>query len=145
MAPWNWLTSPSWLMSTNSGMMIDWSGIIMPDRTSSRTTLEPRKPSLAKAKPPVVLTTTMRATAPAVTMVELTSCWTTGIASNSTTQLSSEKPDPAMYWSKERKAVMPMKTNGKSITTTTKQRIRNIAPRVTSRRGSVMAVSPADS
>ena len=69
-------------MFTNSGMMIDWTGIIIPARIPTKRSGASGKRSFANAKPAVVLTNRMSATAETVTIVELSSCWTTGSSSN---------------------------------------------------------------
>ena len=90
MGPGYWLMSPTFAMFTNSGMMIDWTGIIIPARIPTNSRGANGKRSLANAKPAIVLTDTIRATAEMVTMLEFTICWTTGSVSNSANQLSSE-------------------------------------------------------
>ena len=64
---------------------------------------------MAKAKPPIVLTTRMIATDATVTSVELNSCCATGSTSDSSNQLSSENPDRVRYWLYDRSDVNAMK------------------------------------
>ena len=100
--------SPTLAMFTYSGMMIDWTGIIIPARIPTNRSGASGKRSFANAKPAIVLASTMSATDDRVTIAELTICCTTGSWSNRASQLSSEKPSPERYWSGERNETSTM-------------------------------------
>ena len=122
-------------------MMIDWTGIIIPARIARKRSGDAGKCSFANAYPAVVLAKRMSATAETVTIVELSSCCATGSSSKSPCQLSSEKPTPVRNWSYDRSDVSSMYANGKSMTTTTTQRIAKIAIRLARRPVRAMAIA----
>ena len=94
--------SPTLAIFTYSGMMIDWTGMIIPARIPTNRSGASGNRSFANAKPAIVLTSKMSATEERVTTAELTICCMTGSWSSRATQLSSEKPSPERYWSGER-------------------------------------------
>src|ERR1700682_4144487 len=82
---------------TYVGMMIDCIGMSIAEMIARKTSVAPWYRSLAKAKPAVVLTSTMIARDSRQTMSELVSCCATGRAETSLDQLTNEWPEPDAY------------------------------------------------
>ena len=77
---------------TNSGIRIAWSGTIMALTMTRKINVEVRKRSLAKANPAGRPISTMTMIDAQQMIVELRTCWPTGITELSALQLPSEKP-----------------------------------------------------